>query len=193
MQPKKNTQMGRPRRDEDYDNPADIPLNQTEKLFVHQYLLDSSNLAEVMRKIGSDAKDLTKAGSKILNRPNVRKAISEGQKEYIVQAAVTKAEITVMLRRNWEEALAKGDVKAANEAAKLLGQACPDMFHAPQKVEVATSEPKAIAGSVVTTKEQKETLEAFSGGSDELDIDMDIDRFLRVSRSSDLGSDEFDK
>ena len=98
MQPKKNTQMGRPRRDEDYDNPADIPLNQTEKLFVHQYLLDSSNLAEVMRKIGSDAKDLTKAGSKILNRPNVRKAISEGQKEYIVQAAVTKAEITVYSR-----------------------------------------------------------------------------------------------
>ena len=157
--------MGRPRRDEDYDNPADVPLNQTEKLFVHQYLLDSSNLAEVMRKIGSDAKDLTKAGSKILNRPNVRKAISEGQKEYIVQAAVTKAEITVMLRRNWEEALAKGDVKAANEAAKLLGQACPDMFHAPQKVEVAPNEPKAIAGSVVTTKEQKETLEAFSRGS----------------------------
>lgn len=190
MQQKKDTQMGRPRRDEDYDSPEMIPMNQTEKLFVHQYLLDSSSVAECMRKIGSDAKDLSKAGSKLLNRPNVRRAISEGQKEYIVNAAVTKAEIVVMLRKNWEAAIAKGDVKAANDAAKILGAACPDMFHAPQKVADIPVEVKPLSGATVSL-EDKRVLDAFSEGSDVLDVESDLDKFLNIAMTSDMGGKEF--
>ena len=186
-QPKdKNRRIGRPQRQsEDIDNPADIPLNGTEKMFVHQYLL-TGDVKESARKIGSDAKDLTKAGSKILNRPNVRQAISLGQKEYIVQAAVEKSEIVIMLRKNWMLALDKGDIKAANEATKLLGQACPDMFHAPQKIDTPT-ETASKARNITDVQ----ALDVFSTGGEAMDVDIDLDKLMSISKSSDLGSDEF--
>ena len=191
MQEKTESKMGRPpRQTPDIKNKADIPLNASEKLFVHQFLL-SGDLKESARKMGSDAKDLTKAGSKILNRPNVKKAISEGQKEYIVQAAVEKAEVILMFRKNWMMALEKGDIKAANEAAKFLGQACPDMFHAPQKKDGSEVE-GGSAKTVVETSKLK-AIEAFATSDDAFDVESDLEDAINRAKSKDLGMDDFKK
>lgn len=192
MQEKKERKVGRPSREQEWDgSPEDMPLNQTEKLFVHHYC-DTGSITEAARKTGSDAKDLSKAGSKILHRPNVKKAIKLHQDEYIKNSAVTKSSLTVMLMKNWEAAVEKGDIKAANDAVKLLGQTCPDFFYTPVKnVDLnSESKPKDITntGNVVDAKAQ----EVFSITNLDEDIDMDLERHLTMDKSREMGLDEFD-
>ena len=157
------------------------PLDAREFKAVQLHLSGKSN-AEVGIESGSKSKTHSQAGWEILNRPNTKAAIADGQKASIRKSGLHSTEIVDILRLNLKLAQEKGDIKAANDSAKLLGQHLEGFFKAPEKsTDDPTDTDKSIskAAKVLGTSDETE------------DVRNDIKTFLNTSKDIAAGRGSF--
>lgn len=99
---------------------AVLHLTDFEYKFVLAYTKASSN-AEAARMAGSVSKNPERVAWNTLQKPHVQHAIALAMRRRIEAAALDSTEVIDNLRLNHRMALERGDIKAANESVKLMG------------------------------------------------------------------------
>lgn len=132
-----------------------MSLTENQRRYLEEFVKNGGNKAKALR----DAK-LSPANqpayNKMMQSPAAKLYMKQIKNRGLQEASLTVAEIVTKFRTVFDEALANGDFKAANEAAKLLGQ---------------------YKGMFIDKSETKITNNTHISGDKPMDIEGDIKNF----------------
>jgi len=160
-------------------NPADKPLTGQQRKYVMYRLTGDYNMAQAAELAGYKGDNLSAVGSRLEALPNVTKAISEGTKERIKNAALSHVDIVNKFMEIWDRAMEAGKYNEANKAMEHIGRIC-GVFMSDKKQEPEVSKKKDDQGSEINP-------ENFKSSDEESDIKNDISTFTNVLKMASDG------